>query len=142
VDELIRLQLEDIDIEQALDMVRSSDTGGIVTFLGTVRDNSMGRKIAKMEIEVYAVMAKKQLEEIRVEAIKKFGVNEIIVVHRYGELRVMDNIVFIAVSSGHRKEAFGACMYVINELKQRVPIWKKETTPDGDFWVEGKKNEL
>ncbi len=139
---MIRLQLEDIDIEQALDMVRSSDTGGIVTFLGTVRDNSMGRKIAKMEIEVYAVMAKKQLEEIRVEAIKKFGVNEIIVVHRYGELKVMDNIVFIAVSSGHRKEAFGACMYVINELKQRVPIWKKETTPDGDFWVEGKKNEL
>lgn len=138
---MIKIQREDVNIEKNLDMVRTSDTGGIVTFLGTVRDSAMERKIAKMEIEVYEVMAQSQLETIRVEALEKFGVNEIVVVHRYGELEVMDNIVFIAVSSGHRKEAFRACMYVIDELKLRVPIWKKETTPEGDFWVEGEKRE-
>jgi molybdopterin synthase catalytic subunit len=94
-----------------------------------------------MSIEIYETMAQSQLESIREEAIEKFGVNEIVVNHRYGELDVMDNIVFIAVSSGHRKEAFRACMYVIDELKQRVPIWKKETTLEGDFWVEGEKLE-
>ena len=138
---MIKIQREDIIIEKYLDMVRTSNTGGIVTFLGTVRDNAMGRRIAKMEIEVYEVMAQSQLESIRREAIEKFGVNEIVVVHRYGELEVMDKIVFIAVSSGHRKEAFSACMYMIDELKQRVPIWKKETTPEGDFWVEGEKHD-
>jgi molybdopterin synthase catalytic subunit len=138
---MIKIQGGDIDIQKNLDRVRTSNTGGIVTFLGTVRDNAKGRKIVKMAIEVYEEMAKNQLEAIRKEAIEKFGVNEIVVVHRYGELDVMDNIVFIAVSSGHRKEAFNACIYVIDELKQRVPIWKKETTPDGDFWVEGEKHE-
>jgi molybdopterin synthase catalytic subunit len=141
VDKVIRIQREDIDIEKNLNKIRTSDTGGIVTFLGTVRDNAMGRKISKMEIEIYEEMAKNQLNTIREEAIEKFGVNKIVVVHRYGEFDVRDNIVFIAVSSGHRKEAFRACMYMIDELKQRVPIWKKETTPDGDFWVEGEKLE-
>ena len=94
-----------------------------------------------MCIEVYEVMAMRQLEAIRSEVIDKYGVNEVAVVHRYGELKVLDNIVFIAVSSGHRKEAFDACMYFIDELKQRVPIWKKEITPDGDFWVEGEIHE-
>ena len=94
-----------------------------------------------MSIEIYETMAQSQLKLIRKEAIEKFGVNEILVIHRYGELNVMDNILFIAVSSGHRKEAFSACMYVIDELKQRVPIWKKETTPEGDFWVESQKLE-
>jgi molybdopterin synthase catalytic subunit len=138
---MIKIQRGEIDIQDHLDMVRTPNTGGIVTFLGTVRDNAKGRKVAKMSIEVYESMAKGQLRAIRTEAIDKFGVNEIVVVHRYGELDVMDNIVFIAVSSGHRREAFEACMYVIDELKQRVPIWKKETTPDGDFWVEGEKHE-
>ena len=138
---MIRVQREDIDIQKALEAVRSPDTGGIVTFTGTVRDNAKGRKIAKMNIEVYEAMAVKQLEDIRAEAIEKYGVNEINVIHRYGDLDVGDNIVFIAVSAGHRAEAFEACMYVIDELKQRVPIWKKEMTPEGDFWVEGEKRE-
>ena len=138
---MIKIQSEDIDISSYLDKVRTPDSGGIVTFLGTVRDNAKGRKVAKMSIEVYEAMALTQLEAIRSEAIEKFGVNEVLVVHRYGDLDVMDNIVFIAVSSGHRKEAFNACMYVIDELKQRVPIWKKEITPEGDFWVEGEMHE-
>jgi len=138
---MIKIQSEDIDIASYLDMVRTPDSGGIVTFLGKVRDNAKGRRVAKMSIEVYEAMALSQLEAIRSEAFEKFGVNEVVVVHRYGDLDVMDNIVFIAVSSGHRREAFKACMYVIDELKQRVPIWKKEITPEGYFWVEGEKHE-
>ncbi|MFH1179827.1 MAG: molybdenum cofactor biosynthesis protein MoaE [Candidatus Bathyarchaeota archaeon] len=138
---MIKVQREDIDIQKSLELVRTPDSGGIVTFLGTVRDNAKGRRIAKMSIEVYEAMAVRQLEAIRSEALDKYGVNEIVVIHRYGELNVLDNIVFIAVSAGHRHEAFKACMYVIDELKQRVPIWKKETTPEGDFWVEGEKHE-
>ena len=89
-----------------------------------------------MEIEVYPEMAEKQLEAIRGEAIEKFGVEDILVVHRYGDLKVGDNIVLVAVSAGHRAEAFDACRYVIDELKKRVPIWKREHTPSGARWVE------
>jgi molybdopterin synthase catalytic subunit len=138
---MIKIQREDIDIEKEIVSVRTPSTGGIVTFLGTVRNNALGRDVAKMNIEVYEVMALKQLEAIRGEAIEKYGVNDVTVIHRYGELDVMDNIVFISVSAGHRKEAFDACMYIIDELKQRVPIWKKEITAEGDFWVEGEKRE-
>ncbi|MCX6656163.1 MAG: molybdenum cofactor biosynthesis protein MoaE [Candidatus Bathyarchaeota archaeon] len=81
-------------------------------------------------------MAEKQLQRIRGEAIKKFGVEEILIVHRYGNLMVGDNIVLIAVSAGHRDSAFDACRYVIDELKKRVPIWKREHTPTGACWVE------
>jgi molybdopterin synthase catalytic subunit len=138
---MIKIQNGDIDISDILDLIRTPDSGGIVTFLGTVRDNAKGRKVARMRIEVYEDMARSQLEAIRIEAIEKYGVNKVAITHRYGDLNIMDNIVFIAVSSGHRKEAFKACMYIIDELKQRVPIWKKETTPEGDFWVEGEKLE-
>ena len=89
-----------------------------------------------MEIEVYPEMAEKQLAIIRGEALAEFGVDDIIVVHRYGDLMIGDNIVLVAVSAGHREEAFDACMYVIDELKKRVPIWKREHTPSEARWVE------
>ena len=122
---MIKIQREDIDIEEILESVKSPASGGV----------------AKMSIEVYEEMALKQLGTIESEAREKFGVHEIAVVHRYGDLEVGDNIVFIAVAAGHREEAFKACKYVIDELKQRVPIWKKETTPEGKFWVEGERHE-
>ena len=136
---MIKLQSEDIDIEGVLESVKSPASGGVVTFLGTVRDNAEGHSVAKMSIEVYEEMALKQLGAIESEALEKFGVHDVAVVHRYGDLDVGDNIVFIAVAAGHREEAFKACRYVIDELKQRVPIWKKETTPEGEAWVEGEE---
>ena len=138
---MIKIQREDIDIEEILESVKSPASGGVVTFLGTVRDNAERHSVAKMSIEVYEEMALKQLGAIESEAQEKFGVHEIAVIHRYGDLEVGDNIVFIAVAAGHREEAFKACKYVIDELKQRVPIWKKETTPEGEFWVEGERHE-
>jgi len=138
---MIKIQHGDIDVETVLESVKSPSSGGVVTFLGTVRDNAKGHNVEQMSIEVYEEMAYKQLEAIESEAQKKFGVHKITVVHRYGDLKVGDNIVFIAVAAGHREEAFDACRYIIDELKQRVPIWKKETTPEGEIWVEGEKHE-
>jgi len=134
---LIRVQREDADIEEVLEAVKSAKSGCVVSFLGTVRDVSEGRSIQRMSIEVYEEMAVKQLSMIRDEALKRFGVHEVAVVHRYGVLEVGDNIVYIGVSAGHREEAFQACRYVIDELKERVPLWKKEYTADGDVWGEG-----
>ena len=138
---MIRVQREDVNINAVLKAVKSARSGCVVTFLGTVRDTSEGRSVQRMSIEVYEEMAVKQLSIIRDEALERFGVNEVAVVHRYGDLEVGDNIVYIAVSAGHREEAFKACRYVIDELKERVPLWKKEYTADGEVWVEGDRRE-
>jgi len=139
--EMIRVQRENVDIDAVLEAVKSAKSGCVVSFLGTVRDVSEGRSVQRMSIEVYEEMAVKQLSIIRDEALERFGVHEVAVVHRYGDLEVGDNIVYIAVSAGHREEAFQACRYVIDELKERVPLWKKEYTADGEVWVEGDRRE-
>jgi len=138
---MISVQRADVDIDAVLEAMKSAKSGCVVSFLGTVRDVSEGRSVQRMSIEVYEEMAVKQLSMIRDEALERFGVNEVAVVHRYGDLEVGDNIVFIGVSAGHREEAFQACRYVIDELKERVPLWKKEYTGDGEVWVEGDRRE-
>jgi len=138
---MISVQRADVDIDAVLETVKSAKSGCVVSFLGTVRDVSEGRSVQRMSIEVYEEMAVKQLSMIRGEALERFGVHEVAVVHRYGDLEVGDNIVFIGVSAGHREEAFRACRYVIDELKERVPLWKKEYTGDGEIWVEGDRHE-
>ncbi|MCW4050454.1 MAG: molybdenum cofactor biosynthesis protein MoaE [Candidatus Bathyarchaeota archaeon] len=138
---MIKVQREDFNADDLLNKVKSPPSGCVVCFIGTVRDHSKGREISRMSIEVYEEMAVKQLEMIREETIEKFGVNDIIIVHRYGDLNVEDNIVFIGVAAGHRPEGFDACRHVIEELKVRVPLWKKEYTTDGEVWVEGDRHE-
>ena len=91
----------------------------------------------RCQIQVYEEMARRQLEEIREEAMARFGVEEIAIIHRYGSFDVSDNIMMIAVGGGHRPETFEACRWVLEEIKKKVPIWKKEITPEGGFWVEG-----
>ncbi len=133
---MIRVTRGDFSVDEELRRLAKPSVGGLVTFVGTVRDESEAGRVERMEIEVYPEMAEKQLEAIRGEAIEKFGVEDVLVVHRYGDLKVGDNIVLVAVSAGHRAEAFDACRYVIDELKKRVPIWKREHTPSGARWVE------
>jgi molybdopterin synthase catalytic subunit len=138
---MISVQREDIDVDAVLESVKTAGSGCVVGFLGTVRDTSEGHSVERMSVEVYEDMAVKQLSTIRDEALEQFGVNGVAVVHRYGDLEVGDGIVYIAVSAGHRDEAFRACRYVIDELKERVPLWKKEYTADGEVWVEGDRRE-
>ena len=130
---------EDFSVDEVLSGLRSGEMGALVTFLGVVRNLSEGKPVDRIEIQVYEEMARMELEEIREEAMEKFGVEGITIIHRYGSLEVSENIMMIAVGASHRGEAFDACRYVLENIKRRVPIWKKEITPDGEFWVEGEK---
>jgi molybdopterin synthase catalytic subunit len=133
---MIRVTKENFSVDDVIAGLKSRSTGGVVSFLGVVRGESKGKPVEHIEIEVYEEMAQRQLEAIRREAIDRFGVEEVAVVHRYGSLKASENILLVVVASAHRAEAFEACRYVIDEIKRRVPIWKKEVTPEGEWWVE------
>ena len=134
----VRIQREPFSLDQEIERLKksSSSIGAVVTFLGTTRDISQGRHVAKLEFEHYPGMAEEKLADIRDRAIKEYGVIEVSIIHRVGTIRVGENIVLIAVASGHRDEAFKACRFCIDELKRITPIWKKEINPDGEVWVE------
>ena len=135
---LVRVQRENFSIDAELDRVRRRSTriGGIATFLGTARDRSKGRDVSGITFEHYEGMAQKKLREIRERALKDFDVLEVLILHRYGKIEIGENIVLIIVGAEHRADAFRACKWCIDELKQITPIWKLEQTPEGDVWVE------
>ncbi len=134
----VRIQTEPFSVEQEIELLKrsSSSIGGMVTFLGTTRDLSRNKKVAKLDFEHYPGMAEKKLSEIRMQAVQKYGVIDATIIHRTGTIPVGDNIVLIVVAASHRDEAFKACRFCIDELKRITPIWKKESTPDGEVWVE------
>ena len=135
---LVRVQRENFSLDAEIDRVRARSTriGGIATFLGTARDWSKGHAVSGITFEHYEGMAQKKLREIRERALKQFGVLEVLILHRYGTIEIGENIVLIVVGSEHRAEAFRACQWCIDELKQITPIWKLEQTPEGQVWVE------
>ncbi len=134
----IRIQEEDFGIEEETVKLKecSKRIGGIVTFLGTARDFSKGQEIHKIDFDHYPGMAEKRLAEIRDRALKEYDIIEVTLIHRVGEISIGENIVLIIVGAEHRKDAFNACSWCIDELKRITPIWKKETTPEGVVWVE------
>ncbi|MBI5253958.1 MAG: molybdenum cofactor biosynthesis protein MoaE [Euryarchaeota archaeon] len=135
---MIKIQKEDFSVEEEIKKVKakSARIGGIVAFLGTAREFSRGKDIKKLQYEHYAGMAHKKLEELRERALKNFDVLEVAIIHRTGEIKIGENIVLIIAAAEHRREAFKACEWCIDELKRAVPIWKKEVTSDGEVWVE------
>jgi molybdopterin synthase catalytic subunit len=136
--QFVRVQREDFSVDAEINRVRSRSKriGGISIFLGTARDRSKGRDVDSITFEHYEGMAQKKLREIRERALKDFDVIEVLVLHRYGEIGIGENIVLIVVGAEHRAEAFRACKWTIDELKQITPIWKLEHTPEGEVWVE------
>jgi len=136
--QFVRVQRENFSIDQELDRVRSRSKriGGIATFLGIARDRSRGRDVDGITFEHYEGMAQKKLREIRERALKDFDILELLVIHRYGEIAIGENIVLIIAGAEHRADAFRACKWAIDELKQITPIWKLEHTPEGEVWVE------
>jgi molybdopterin synthase catalytic subunit/molybdopterin converting factor small subunit len=136
--DLVRVQRENFSIDAEIDRVRRRSTriGGIAVFLGTARDRSKGRDVESLTFEYYEGMAQKKLREIRERALKDFDVIEVLLLHRYGDIGIGENIVLIVVGAEHRAQAFQACKWAIDELKQITPIWKREQTPEGDVWVE------
>lgn len=132
------IQTEPFSLQEEIERIKqtSSAVGAIVTFLGTTRDVSRGKQVARLEFEHYPGMAEKKLGEIRARAMREHGLIEVTIIHRVGVLPVGEDIVLIAVAAEHRDEAFKACRFCIDELKRITPIWKKETTPEGEVWVE------
>jgi molybdopterin synthase catalytic subunit len=121
--------------QECLDFVRTDDTGGIVVFVGTVRNQTKGKAVIRLDFEAYEPMAVSEMRKIAEKAIEKFSLKKIAVHHRVGTLAIGEVPVVIAVSSAHRKAAFDACEFVIDTLKETVPIWKKEIFNDGEVWV-------
>ena len=136
--QFVRLQRKNFSIDEELDRVRSRSKriGGIATFLGIARDRSRGRDVDGITFEHYEGMAQKKLREIRERALKEFDILELLIIHRYGAITIGENIVLIIAGAEHRAEAFTACRWAIDELKQITPIWKLEHTPEGEVWVE------
>jgi MoaE-MoaD fusion protein len=124
----------------ALDLARSlqaPEDGAVVSFEGVVRNHSAGRKTLYLEYEAYTPMAIRKMEEIGAEAREKFHVSSVGIIHRVGKLEIGEASVAIVVTAAHRRPAFEACQYLIDRLKQVVPVWKKEYFEDGAIWVEG-----
>ncbi len=112
--------------------------GAVVTFDGTVRDHTKGRRVVTLQYEAYEPMAVKEMRRIGDEIRERWPeVERIGLIHRFGELQISESSVVIVITSPHRRVAFAACHYAIDRLKQTVPIWKKEVFEDGEEWVEG-----
>ena len=135
---MARVQRENFSIDAEIDRVRSRSTriGGIAVFLGTARDRSKGRDVSGITFEHYEGMAQRKLREIRERALREYDVIEVLIVHRYGAIEIGENIVLVIAGAEHRADAFRACKWTIDELKQITPIWKLEQTPEGEVWVE------
>ncbi len=135
--EAVRIQIEDFSQDEEINALRAASKrmGGIGTFLGCARDFSEGREVSEISFDAYGPMALSEMNALRTEAIEKFGLLDARIVHRIGTVKGGDNIVFIAAGAEHRAPALDACRWLIDELKERVPIWKKEVTPQGDSWV-------
>jgi molybdopterin synthase catalytic subunit len=110
--------------------------GAQVSFIGTLRDFNEGAQVRSMELEYYPGMTERAISQICATAGQRWRVTEGLVMHRVGTLHPGEPIVLVAVWSAHRSDAFDACRYIINELKERAPFWKRELRPDGARWVE------
>ena len=122
--------------EEAVARVKGPAMGGLVTFSGAVRDHARGRSIRYLEYEAYPEMAVREMQKISDEAARRWPGVRVAIGHRAGHLEVGELAVVIAAAAPHRAEAFEACRFAIDTLKQTVPIWKKEVATDGEYWVD------
>jgi molybdopterin synthase catalytic subunit len=140
---MIRVQREDFDIGKELEALTRDRTsiGSVTSFVGLVRDVAGGEKIAAMTIEHYPGMTEQQLAAIEAEAQRRWPLDAVLIIHRYGELLPGDRIVLVATASAHRDAAFDACRFLIDWLKTKAPFWKLEETDQGAHWVDAKASD-
>ncbi len=134
---LIRVTPDELDTAEAIQAVGSPAAGAINVFLGVVRDNNLGRKVQYLEYDAYPSMAEKVMRQLAEEARERFALEDCAVLHRTGRLEIGEASLLIAVSCGHRAASFEAGHWLVNEIKKKVPVWKKEVWEDGEAWVEG-----
>jgi molybdopterin synthase catalytic subunit len=125
-----------LDPQRLREQLQQRRCGGFVAFEGWVRDHNEGQRVLQLEYEAFAPLALREGERILAEAQARFGVQQVRCAHRVGQLAIGDIAVWVGVSAAHRGECFDACRYIIDEVKHRVPIWKKEYYAGGDSgWV-------
>lgn len=139
----VRVQTEDFDAGFEINQLRSvrKDVGAVVSFIGQVRDVNEGDEVSQLTLEHYPGMTEKSLEAIITQAKTRWNIMDVLIIHRVGTLQPCDQIVLVAVSGGHRGEAFAACEFVMDYLKTEAPFWKKEATSSGERWVEAKSSD-
>ena len=126
-----------LPVAAVMEEIKAGADGAVCAFDGIVRDNTRGRRTLYLDYEAYREMALAQMEALAAEAVARFGVREVALLHRLGRLMVGETSVLIVVASAHRGQAFEACRWLIDTLKKQVPIWKKETFVDGAVWADG-----
>ena len=132
---MIAITHDELDVQQVVSHVRHPGAGAIATFVGTTRDNTAGRRVLRLDYEAYRPMADNQLQRVADEMRECWDLTGVAIYHRLGSLEIGEASLVVAVSSAHRKEAFEACQYSIDRIKQIVPIWKKEFFEGGEVWV-------
>jgi molybdopterin synthase catalytic subunit len=139
----VRVQREDFDIGVEVAALRAGkpQVGAVAAFIGTVRDVNDGAGVASMTLEHYPGMTERALDDICVQARARWNIDDTLVIHRFGELAPLDQIVMVAVTSAHRGEAFAACEFIMDYLKTQAPFWKKEVTGEGSRWVESRESD-
>ncbi len=140
----VRVQHEDFDTGAELHRLSTANKqiGAVVSFVGQVRDMNVGEDVAQLALEHYPGMTEKALEAIVTQAKNRWDVADILVIHRVGSLKPLDQIVLVAASSAHRGEAFKACEFVMDYLKTEAPFWKKELLQSGESrWVDAKESD-
>jgi molybdopterin synthase catalytic subunit len=140
---IVRVQEADFDIGRELEALTRdrADVGAMASFVGLVRDANDGRGVSAMSLEHYPGMTEKALEAICAEAAGRWNILEALVIHRIGALKPGERIVLVGVTSAHRGDAFAACEFIMDYLKTRAPFWKKESTPEGEQWVEARSSD-
>ena len=136
----VTIQAGDFDVASEIAALRRDDpgVGAVCSFIGTVRDRNDGSAVSAMELEHYPGMTEKAIEQMIDEAFRRFDIRAARVIHRVGPLQVQDQIVLVVVTSAHRGESFQACEFLMDYLKTQAPFWKKESTPEGERWVDAR----
>jgi molybdopterin synthase catalytic subunit len=136
----VSIQTEDFDLSTEVAKLREQDkrVGAVCSFIGTVRDRNDGQSVSTLELEHYPGMTEKSIEAMIDEALQRFDLFGVRVIHRVGLLQPLDQIVLVAVTSPHRGESFQACEFLMDYLKTQAPFWKKEQTPEGARWVDAR----
>jgi molybdopterin synthase catalytic subunit len=132
---MITITDQPIDVDAAISAAQSERAGAVNVFIGTVRNHAARQTVVRLEYEAYDKMALKKMEEVAAEARRRWPVEKVALVHRKGVLQIGEVAVVIAVSTPHRRESFEACQYIIDTIKQVVPIWKKEVYENGETWI-------
>jgi molybdopterin synthase catalytic subunit len=140
---IVRVQEADFDVGRELEVLTGgrTDVGALASFVGLVRGANDGRGVSAMTLEHYPGMTEKALDDICREAASRWDILESLVIHRVGALQPGDRIVLVGVTSAHRGEAFAACEFIMDYLKTRAPFWKKESTSEGEKWVEARASD-